>query len=137
MCSVEWTPSQVTGTEMAFQLNAVANAITAQHGPANCDVAIQAGAYTAGQSFIQIPGAVITNAGAGLQSFDTFCGQFLSNLVVGANAGATANSAVIANSFELRFVAAGDGNANFAGFSLEATQKPCGNNPNTGIQAIA
>ena len=30
MCSVEWTPSQVTGTEMAFQLNAVANAITAQ-----------------------------------------------------------------------------------------------------------
>jgi len=137
MCSVEWTPSQVTGTEMAFQLNAVANAITAQHQPAGCDAIIQAGAPTIGQSFVQIPGAAITNAGAGLQSFDTFCGQFLSDLVVGANAGATANSAVIANSFELRFVAAGDGHANLAGFSLEATQRPCGSNPSTGIQAIA
>merc|ERR1711997_385165 len=107
MCSVEWTPSQVTGTEMAFQLNAVANAITAQHQPAGCDAIIQAGAPTIGQSFVQIPGAAITNSG------------------------------VIANSFELRFVAAGDGHANLAGFSLEATQRPCGTNPVTDTQAIA
>ena len=44
---------------------------------------------------------------------------------------------IAANSFELRFVAAGDGHANLAGFSLEATQRPCGSNQNTGIQAIA
>ena len=42
-----------------------------------------------------------------------------------------------ANSFELRFVAAGDGHANLAGFSLEASQRPCGTNPVTDTQAIA
>ena len=73
--------------------------LSIQHQPAGCDAIIQAGAPTIGQSFVQIPGAAITNAGAGLQSFDTFCGQFLSNLVVGANAGATANSAVIGKSY--------------------------------------
>merc|ERR1711936_949794 len=137
MCSVEWTASEVTAPAMAFQLNAVANAASAQHTPAACDAAINTGAVTAGQSFIQLPGATITNAMAGLQSVDTFCGSFLSNFPTNpANAGPTANSAVIANSFELRFVAAGTGHANMAGFSLQATQRPCGTSPNTGIQSI-
>jgi len=137
MCSIEYTPSEVTNGMEAFDLGAVAaataaNAATAQHGvggdKASCATIDANGAQTAGTNYIQIPGAVNVNEFTG----DSFCGGKLSNFAldptVGPDAlGANVHSTVIATGvpFEIRYVAFGD-QAMDAGFSLMATQRPCG-----------
>jgi len=137
MCSIEYTPSEVTNGLEAFDLGAVAaataaNAATAQHGvggdKASCATIDANGAQTAGTNYIQIPGAVNVNEFTG----DSFCGGKLSNFAldptVGPDAlGANVHSTVIATGvpFEIRYVAFGD-QAMDAGFSLMATQRPCG-----------
>jgi len=147
MCSIEYTESMLGNGLNAFDLNAVnaaGNTITAQHrvnGNAGCAAIIAAsGLPMDGTNFLQINGAQISNEVSG----DTFCGDVLSNFVLDPtiandNAGSVVPGAVIGTGipFELRYVAYGDqalvgGNAN-AGFSIVATQKPCGINP-TGSQ---
>jgi len=141
MCSIEYTESMVSNGLVAFDLGAVnagaANVGTSQHGVAGtggaCAVII-AGAPMAGTNYVQFNGAQISNE----YSSDTFCGMFLSNFVLDPTAapalGAIVSSAVIATGipFEIRYVAFGD-QAEDAGFSIQATQKPCGVNP-TGRQ---
>jgi len=123
MCTIQWTESVVTGNADAFDFNANANAINAQHGIALC---VNGAAGIAGKSYVQIPGTTISN----LPTMDTFCGSKLSNFVDLANAGAGTSGAVIATGvpFEIRIVSLGDANAE-AGASLQATQIPCGVNP--------
>jgi len=122
MCSIQWAESVVTGTADAFDFKAVANDANAQHTIAQCSAA----PGTAGMSYVQIPGASISN----LPSLDTFCGSKLTNFVDLATTGATQSGAVIATGvpFEIRFVSIGDA-AQEAGASLVATQIPCGVNP--------
>lgn len=138
MCSIEYTPSEVTNGMEAFDLGAVAaitaaNAATAQHGvggaKASCaTIDANAGTQAAGTNYIQIPGAVNVNEFTG----DTFCGGKLSNFALDPTVGpdvlgANVHSTVIATGvpFEIRYVAFGD-QAMDAGFSLMATQRPCG-----------
>jgi len=123
MCTIQWTESVVTGNADAFDFNANANAINAQHGIALC---VNGAAGIAGKSYVQIPGTTISN----LPTMDTFCGSKLSNFVDLANNGAGTSGAVIATGvpFEIRIVSLGDANAE-AGASLQATQIPCGVNP--------
>jgi len=128
MCSIQWAESVVTGTADAFDFNVItaANAAKAQHTIAQCSDG------TAGKSYVQIPGASISNN----PTLDTFCGSKLSNFAdiiaatgLAAN-GAIQSGAVIATGvpFEIRFVSIGAANAE-AGASLVATQIPCGVNP--------
>jgi len=138
MCSIEYTPSEVQNGMEAFDLGAVAaataaNAATAQHGvggdKASCATIIAAdGTQTAGTNYIQIPGAVNVNEWTG----DSFCGGKLSNFALDPTQGpdvlgANVHSTVIATGtpFEIRYVAFGD-QAMDAGFSIMATQRPCG-----------
>jgi len=131
MCAVEWTLASVTGTEDPFDLPVVtaANAANAQHQLAGCGTA---DTLAAGEGFVQIPGAVITNS----PSLDIFCGSQLSSHVSTAGTGATVSSAVIATGipFNIRLVANGNQGME-AGFSLQATQVPCGSRA-TGFHAI-
>jgi len=152
MCSIEYTESIVGNGLVAFDLNALpaaGNTITAQHrvgdnsGCAtiqNGNNAAPDGQPTAGTNYIQINGADFNQ-----YSGDTFCGGVLSNFVldpaIAQNMpGAVVPGAVIATGipFDLRYVAFGDqalvNNAANAGFSIQATQKPCGINPTGGIQ---
>jgi len=128
MCSIQWAESVVTGTADAFDFNVItaANAAKAQHTIAQCSDGM------AGKSYVQIPGASISNN----PTLDTFCGSKLSNFAdiiaatgLAAN-GAIQSGAVIATGvpFEIRFVSIGAANAE-AGASLVATQIPCGVNP--------
>jgi len=121
MCSIQWAESVVTGNADAFDFDAVANGGNAQHTIAGCAGA----AGTAGMSYVQIPGASISN----LPTLDTFCGSKFSNLV--SADGATVSGAVIAYGvpFEIRIVSQGDTDTQEAGASLVATQVPCGVNP--------
>jgi len=128
MCTVEWSPATVTAGD-SFDLpvlaaNQAANGANAQHQIAGCaSITAAIGTLTAGESFVQIPGAVITNS----PSLDTFCGSQLSSHVSTAGTGAAVSSAVIATGipFDIRYVAFGN-QGNQAGFSLQATQVPCG-----------
>jgi len=129
------------GTSAANQgcATIIANAGNADHGlPAD------------GTNYIQIPGAQFAAF-----SGDTFCGGILSNFVldpaIASNmAGSLVPGAVIATGipFEIRYVAYGPQalvmemvngamvNQANAGFSIQATQKPCGINPTGGIQIV-
>jgi len=156
MCSIEYTESMVSNGLVAFDLsavNSIGNTITAQHrsgaNAANAGCAVIAnGAPMAGTNYVQFNGVHISNEVSG----DTFCGGVLSNFVLDPaiannNAGSVRAGAVIATGvpFELRYVAFGaqalvaemvNGaavNQANAGFSIQATQKPCGINP-TGRQ---
>jgi len=131
MCSIQWAESVVTGTADAFDFNAAiaANVANAQHGVAGCagaNAAIDA-TVIAGMSYVQIPGASISNG----FSIDTFCGSRLTNFVAGGGTGAIQSAAVIATGvpFRIRFVVHGDQTTQEAGASLVATQIPCGVNP--------
>jgi len=148
MCSVEYTESQVGNGLVAFDLNALphaGNTITGHTrvgdnaGCATIGNAI-AGVPAIGTNYIQLFGANIGNDYSG----DTFCGGVLSNFIIDPAiapdaAGSAVPGAVIATGipFELRYVAFGDqalpANTVHAGFSIQATQKPCGTPP-TGAQ---
>lgn len=125
MCTVEWSPATVTSGD-SFDLANNMGDDTAQHqitanGCASIDAAI--GTLSAGDNFVQIPGAVIETS----PSLDMFCGGILSSHVYTGGAGSTITGAVIATGipFDIRYVANGDQD-NEAGFSLVATQVPCG-----------
>jgi len=141
MCSIEYTQSMVSNGLAAFDLGAVnsgGNTITAQHGVDGvvgaCAMAgaSAAGTPADGTNYVQFNGVHISNE----YSSDTFCGGVLSNFVLAAatSAGSAVSGAVIATGipFEIRYVAFGP-QATDAGFSIQATQKPCGINP-TGRQ---
>jgi len=150
MCSIEYTQSMVSNGLVAFDLGAInsnANTITAQHGANNAEngacAIFAAGLPTAATNYVQFNGAHISNE----YHSDTFCGGVLSNFALSPTAapaaGSTFPTAVIATGvpFEIRYVAYDDQAlveengvmvAN-AGFSIQATQKPCGINP-TGRQ---
>jgi len=127
MCSMQWSESVVTGTADAFDFYSVENANNefnnAQHTITQCSAA----PGTAGMSYVQIPGATISN----LPNLDTFCGSKLSSFVDVDTNGAIQSGAVIATGvpFEIRFVSLGAAATNEAGASLVATQIPCGVNP--------
>merc|ERR1711963_560577 len=127
MCSIQWAESVVTGTADAFDFNVNGgDVLKAMHTIAQCSDGM------AGKSYVQIPGASISN----MASLDTFCGSVFSNNVdVGGINGAAANGAIVSGAviatgvpFEIRFVSIGAANAE-AGASLVATQIPCGVNP--------
>merc|ERR1719461_1749350 len=89
-------------------------------------------------NYIQIPGVVNVNE----FTSDTFCGGKFSNFVLDPpqaldTLGAAVHSTVIATGtpFEIRYVAT-DVQGNNAGFSLMATQRPCGILPNIVPQSI-
>merc|ERR1712088_595021 len=140
MCSIEYTESVVANGLDAFDLGAVsattaANAATAQHrvntNSACANTIAASGLSAAGTNFIQIGGAVTSGEFSG----DTFCGGILSSFVkdralAADTLGAAVPSAVIATGtpFAIRYLAAGDQGLD-AGFSLTATQRPCGINP--------
>jgi len=138
MCSIEYTESVVAAGLDAFDLgavNAAGNTITAQHRVntnAGCANTIAAsGLSMAGTNFIQIGGAVTSSEFSG----DTFCGSVLSSFVLDRALGPDAAGALVATAviatgtpFEIRHLASGD-QALDAGFSLQATQRPCGINP--------
>merc|ERR1712088_1162055 len=137
MCSIEYTESVVANGLDAFDLGAVsattaANAATAQHrvntNSACANTIAASGLSAAGTNFIQIGGAVTSGEFSG----DTFCGGILSSFVkdralAADTLGAAVPSAVIATGtpFAIRYLAAGDQGLD-AGFSLTATQRPCG-----------
>jgi len=149
MCSVEYTESQVGNGLVAFDLNALpapGNTISGHHrvGDNSGCVTITANLPTAGNNYVQFSGVTIGNDISG----DTFCGMVLSNFVLDPaiaadSAGSLIPGAVIATGipFQLRYVAFGDQalvaengvNVANAGFSIQATQKPCGSSP-TGNQ---
>jgi len=149
MCSVEYTESQVGNGLVAFDLNALpaaGNTITGHHrvGDNSGCVTIAAGLPTAGTNYVQFSGVTIGSDMSG----DTFCGMVLSNFVLDPaiaadSPGSLIPGAVIATGipFQIRYVAFGDQalvaeNAVMvanAGFSIQATQKPCGSPP-TGAQ---
>jgi len=152
MCSVEYTESQVGNGLVAFDLNALphaGNTITGHTRVGGSDAITMSGCATiiaatglptAGTNYIQLNGATIGNDYSG----DTYCGGVLSNFILDPAiapdaAGSTVPGAVIATGipFELRYVSFGDqmlpANTVHAGFSIQATQKPCGT-PATGSQ---
>merc|ERR1712122_341319 len=138
MCSIEYTQSMVSNGLVAFDLGAVNGAdaavkATSQHGVdgtvGGCAAIgmTTAGQPEAGTNYVQFNGVHISNE----YSSDTFCGGVLSNFVLAAaGIGAATPGAVIATGvpFEIRYVAFGDQDTD-AGFSIQATQKPCGINP--------
>jgi len=145
MCSIEYTQSMVSNGLVAFDLGAInggtdAMKATAQHGVAGDGIVacaiITDGEPMAGTNYLQFNGVHISNE----YSSDTFCGGVLSNFVLTTTGtGSSIPGAVIATGipFEIRYVAFGDqgtvNGAADAGFSIQATQKPCGINP-TGRQ---
>jgi len=128
MCSIQYTPTQVTSGD-AFNLGNLVPANTfASTGLANCM-----------NAFVQIqdvsPKTIVTSnpdAATGLLDVDNyFCGSQLSIVddaldTAGANSGAILSKA---NQFKLRVfanpIAADIAQDNIAGFSLDATQIPC------------
>jgi len=128
MCGIQWTEATVTGNQNAFDLNAANNPELAQHTAANCVIA------TNGGSYVQIPGTSIANCSTG----DMFCGDFFTNFVAMIAAeGANQSGAVFATGlpFDIRTVSVGNANAE-AGYSLVATQVPCGVNPTGHNQCV-
>jgi len=134
MCKINYNESPIGTTGVnAFDLGAAATETSGQGTQANCNTA----ANIAG-SFIQIYGAeppqrlVVdeTSADGDLDGMDIFCGDFLcSAAAADAANGCTHSTTVTASAipFTVRHVAqaASSGLTN-AGFSIQATQVPCG-----------
>jgi len=121
MCKINYNESPIGDSSMnAFELGASANIGMAQHRMDRCCTAIN--------SCLHINGAEEQTEND-FENLDVFCGDVLNNAwaAIGSNGGNTPSTVTAsAIPFEIQHIANGASVGARAGFSLQATQVPCG-----------